>query len=93
MYICIHVQLICHMCISHAKYMVFPYLCLRSSASYLGGGGGRIKVFGCDELCRGSRSDEMRSETALYLCARLAVLVKGGTGGGGGGGLRGDWGV
>ena len=50
------------------------------------GGGGRIKVFGCDELCRGSRSDEMRSETALYLCARLAVLVKGGTGGGGGGG-------
>ena len=37
---------------------------------------------------QGSRSDEMRSETALYLCARLAVLVKGGTGGGGGGGVR-----
>ena len=26
---------------------------------------------------QGSRSDEMRSETALYLCARLVVLVKG----------------
>ena len=30
---------------------------------------------------QGSRSDEMRSGTALYLCARLVVLVKGGTGG------------